>query len=155
MSVVLPAPFSPTRAWIEPRRTESDTRSLATRRPKVLVTSRSSTAGVTAPLSPEAGSAVNRARARFFWLMPDPDLVCSPAARAGCPRPRRSNEIGDAPLFVRLSRSTRAGRARSADRARRLQRRFGRDDLRHPERPQTGLRLVAARGHPRRPPGAA
>src|SRR5262249_61993003 len=53
MSVVLPAPFSPTRAWIEPGRTVSDTWSLATRRPNVLVTSISSTAGGEAP---EVGS---------------------------------------------------------------------------------------------------
>ena len=46
MSVVLPAPFSPTSAWIVPGATRSVTPSFARRRPKTLVMPSSSTAGV-------------------------------------------------------------------------------------------------------------
>src|SRR4051794_12479655 len=46
ISVVLPAPFSPTRAWMRPGRTDSEMSSLATFGPKALVMCRSSSSGV-------------------------------------------------------------------------------------------------------------
>jgi len=46
MSVVLPAPFSPTRAWISPGDSSKVTWSLATMPPKRRVMSRSATTGV-------------------------------------------------------------------------------------------------------------
>src|SRR3990170_6129336 len=45
MAVVLPAPFSPRRAWTSPPRTSKSIASLATRSPNRLVIPRSSSAG--------------------------------------------------------------------------------------------------------------
>src|SRR3982750_4253624 len=95
MSVLFPAPFSPSRQWICPGSTTRSMRSLATRDPKRLVMPRSSnfTCGPpAAPLWPRTGPAY--ASGTISGMQGDegaPD-----ARRAGATLSRRSRPPGEA-----------------------------------------------------------